>query len=134
MAKLSEVERLLLYYMQSVPSTDMIPERHYWNILLINEPGKILPIKQKLREEFNPLVEDTSVSINPIISETLIDSGKTKDPALYYELLCYETTISVVNFNNVYRGKVKWDRRLAPRRSKDGWFDLVDKVYAGQIH
>jgi hypothetical protein len=127
--KKSEIERKLLWYMYS---TD-IPERHFWNILLVNEPREIFGIRQKLREELNPLVEDTSVSLNPIVSETVIDNGKIENSELNYELFCLETTVSAVNFSNVYKGKVKWDRRLQPRKSKDGWFDFIDKIYRGGI-
>ena len=120
----------LLWYMYS---TD-IPERHFWNLLLINQPGQIRLIRQKLREELNPLVEGTSVSLNPIVSETLIDKGKIENsPELYYELFCLESTLSAINFSNVYQGKVKWDRRLQPRKSKDGWNDFIDKIYRGEI-
>jgi len=124
------IERQLLWYMYS---TD-IPERHFWNVLLINDPGQILLIRQKFHEELNPLVEDTLVSFNPIISETVIDKGKIEHSGgLHYELLCLESTVSAINFSNVYQGKVNWDRRLQPRRSKDGWFDFIDKVYGGNI-
>jgi hypothetical protein len=129
MAK-KQLERQLLWYMYS---TD-IPERHFWNVLLINDLGQIPLIKQKLREEMNPLVENTLVSLNPIVSETLIDKGKIEDSRiLHYELLCLESTVSAINFSNVYQGKVKWDRRLVPRKTKDGWNDFINKVYRGEI-
>lgn len=129
MAK-KELERQLLWYMYS---TD-IPERHFWNVLLINEPAQIPLIRQKLREELNPLVEDTLVSLNPIVTETDIDKGKIgNSKGLHYELFCLEATISAINFANVYHGKVKWDRRLVPRKTKDGWNDFIDKVYRGEI-
>ena len=123
------IERQLLWYMYS---TD-IPERHFWNILLINQPEKITLIRQKLREELNPLVEGTLVSLNPIVTETLIDNGKIENSELHYELFCLESTVSAVNFSNVYQGKVKWDRRLQPRKRKNGWNDFIDKVYRGEI-
>lgn len=129
MAK-KELERQLLWYMYSID----IPERHFWNILLINDSTQIPLIRQKLREELNPIVEDTLISLNPIVSETEIDKGKIKNSReLRYELLCLEATVSAINFANVYQGKVKWDRRLVPRRTKEGWFDFIDKVYRGDI-
>lgn len=122
-------ERQLLWYMYSANN----PERHFWNILLINEPGEIRTIKQKLHEELNPLVEDTLVSFNPIVSQTTIDTGGIENSDLRYELFCLEATVSAINFANVYQGKVEWDRRLRPRKSPEGWFDFRDKIYHGQI-
>ncbi len=129
MAK-KELERQLLWYVYSTE----IPERHFWNVLLVNEPDQILLIRQKLNEELNPLVEDTTVSINPIVSQTLIDKGKIKNSGgLHYELFCLEATVSAINFSNVYQGKVEWDRRLRPRKTAAGWFDFRDKLYHGDI-
>ncbi len=123
------VERQLLWYMYS---TD-VPERHFWNILIINEQREIDLAKQKLREELNPIMEDTLVSLKPIVTETLIDGGKIEDSDLRYELFCLETMVSAINFANVYQGKVNWDRRLQPRRRKTSWYDFIDKVYRGEI-
>jgi hypothetical protein len=123
------IERQLLWYMYS----KAIPERHFWNVLIINEQRDIDLIRQKLREELNPLVDDTLVSLNPIVNETLIDKGKTINPELYYELFCLETTVSAVNFSNIYQGKVNWDRRLRSRKTRNGWNDFIDKVYRGEI-
>ena len=124
------IERQLLWYMYSI----RIPERHFWNILLINEPDQILLIRQKLYKELNPLVEDTTVSLNPIVSETTINKGKIKNSGgLHYELFCLEATVSAINFANVYRGKVNWDRRLRPRKTVAGWFDFVDQIYRQEI-
>jgi hypothetical protein len=128
MAK-KQLERKLLWYMYSTN----IPERHFWNFLLINDSTQIPLIRQKLREELNPLVDDTLVSLNPIVSETEIDKGKIENSVLHYELFCFESTVSAVNFSNVYQGKVKWDRRLQYRKTPDGWFDFIDKVYRGEI-
>jgi len=124
------INRKLLWYMYSTE----IPERHFWNILIVNELTQIPIIRQKLREELNPLVDDTLVSLNPVVSETVIDNGIVKDSGgLHYELLCLESTVSAIDFANVYQGDVKWDRRLRPRKTKEGWFDLMDKVYEGTI-
>ncbi|OGJ12501.1 hypothetical protein A3K82_03115 [Candidatus Pacearchaeota archaeon RBG_19FT_COMBO_34_9] len=126
---MTEIERKILWYMYSENN----PERHFWNVLIINEGEKIKTAKQKLYEELSPLVEGTLVSFNPIVNEYLIDKGKIENSKLYYELLCLEATVSAVNFSNVYQGKVKWDRRLQPRKSKDGWDDFIDKIYRGEI-
>lgn len=124
------IERQLLWYMYST----RIPERHFWNILLINEPREIKTIRQKLQEELNPLVEDTTVSLRPIVSETAIDNGQIKNSGgLHYELFCLETMVSAINFANVYQGKVSWDRRLRPRKTAEGWFDFIDQIYRQEI-
>jgi hypothetical protein len=124
------IERQLLWYMYS----ENIPERHYWNFLVVNGIGKIEPLKQKLYEQLNPVVEGTNVSLKPVVSETLIDRGRIKDSTtLVYELFCLETLVSHIDFSKVYRGKVKKDRRLCPRKTKDGWNYFIDKVSQGEI-
>jgi hypothetical protein len=123
------IERQLLWYMYSGNN----PERHHWNVFLVNEPGEIDLIRQKLRIQLNPLVEGTTVSLNPIVEESTIDKGKTRDPGLHYELFHLETTVSAVDFSKIYQGKVAWDRRLRPRKTARGWFDFADKAYNGEI-
>lgn len=113
------IERKLLYGMYSTPN----PERHYWNILLINEPREIKIIQQKLYE-----------ALSPIVSRTQIDRGKINgDPRLHYELFCLESTVSKIDFLRVYQGKVKKDRRLFIRESSEGWLNFVDQIYNGKI-
>ena len=123
------IERQLLWYMYS----ENVPERHYWNILIINEQREIDLARQKLYKELNPIVEGTNVSLKPVVSETLIDKGKIKDSRLVYELFCLETMVSSIDFSRIYQGRVRKDRRLQPRRSRSGWNDFIDKVYHGEI-
>lgn len=123
------VERQLRWYMYST----RIPERHFWNILFINRLDEIEQIRQKLREELNPLVEDTLVSLKPIVSETLIDRGKINGSDLHYEIVCLEGVVSAIDFSRVYQGDVRWDRRLRPRKTVEGWYGLMDTVNRGEI-
>jgi hypothetical protein len=108
-------------------------ERHYWNILLINDNRDYGLILEKLRSQFTPTFPMEQVTLNPIRSERVIDKGKIRDSKLNYWLMNFETTVSRIDFSKVYQGKVKWDRRLAPRKTVEGWNDLIDKVYEGKI-
>jgi len=109
------VERKLLWYKSSEPN----PERHYWNFLIINEQREITQIKQRLYEQ-----------LQPVVAKKNIDNGKIFFGDLSYELFCLETPISQIDFSKVYGGKVKDDRRLQPRRTPEGWNDLIDKIFA----
>ena len=111
-------ERKLLWEMYSLPN----PERHYWNILLINEPREIKIIQQKLYE-----------ALAPVISRTDIDKGKIGMEKLHYELFRLESTVSEIDFSEVYQGKVKRDRRLFIREDPDGWLNFVDQIYNGRV-
>jgi len=114
--------------------SENIPERHYWNILIVNEQREIDLARQKLYKELNPVVEGTNLSLKPIVTDTLIDKGKIRGSSkLAYEIFCLETVVSSIDFSKVYQGKVKKDRRLYPRKTRDGWNDFIDKVFHGEI-
>jgi hypothetical protein len=112
------VERQLIWYMYSEPN----PERHFWNILGINEERELGIIKQNLYRELAPIVEEKWMYKGPI-----------KDSYLHYWLFCLETTAPKIDFSKVYQGKVKNDRRLIRRKTAEGWDDLIQKVYEGEI-
>ena len=116
---MKNIERQLLWYKHSEAN----PETHYWNILSINEPREISLLKQNLKEQLKPIEEER------LISEGLI-KGQSK---LHYEIFCLVTPICELDFSKVYKGKVRYDRRLQPRKSKDGWNDLIEKAYLGKI-
>lgn len=127
-----DIERKLLWYRYS----ESEPERHYWNILIINTPKIIKSLWQRIYRELTPPVEDTTVSFDSIVSNNLIDEGKIrKSGGLHYEFRCLEATVAHIDFSKVYRGKVnkKGDRRLEPRESPEGWFDFRDKISRGEI-
>ena len=127
--KESGIERQLLWYMYS---TDIL-ERHFWNVLIVNEQREIDLARQKLYEQLNPIVEGTNLSLKPIVNDTPIDKGKIRGSKLVYNLFCLETVVSSIDFSKMYQGKVKKDRRLYPRKTKEGWFDFIDKIYSGEI-
>ncbi len=112
------VERQILWYKASKSG----PERHFWNFLVVNEQREIEGIKQKLYGQLEPIVE-----------EKYIDRGKVCNSDLFYELFCFETPINHIDFSKVYHGRIKWDRRLQPRKDKNGWSNLVDKISHDEI-
>lgn len=111
-------ERQILWYKYSSAE----PERHNWNFLIVNEKREIAIAKQNLYEQLEPVVE-----------ERLIDKGKVFCSDLFYELFCIETPINKLDFSKVYQGKVREDRRLQPRRSINGWNNLISKIFHGDI-
>jgi hypothetical protein len=111
-------ERKLLWYKFS----EADPERHYWNFLIINAPREIGLIKQNLYDCLKPIIAEETINKSRILASDLI-----------YELFCLETTVCEIDFSKVYRGKVREDRRLYPRKRENGWNEFLDKIYLGDI-
>jgi hypothetical protein len=111
-------ERQVLWYKASKSN----PEMHIWNFLIVNEQREIDGIKQKLYGQLEPIVE-----------EKPIDKGRVGDSDLFYDLFRLETPTNHMNFSEVYLGKIRWDRRLQPRRDKNGWSSLIDKISQDEI-
>lgn len=99
------------------------PERHYYNILIINRPGPMVRTLQKLREQLTPVVE-----------EIPIDSGLIKrSGGLHYDLRTIVSTVPEPEFTKVYGGPIKRDRRLQPRKTPEGWIPLIEDLSRGRI-
>lgn len=113
------LERQILWYKKS----EAVPESHIWNFLIVNRPREIEGIKQKIYEELKSVIE-----------EKTIDEGLILDSeGLHYKIFSLTTTNPNINFNNVYLGKVRKDRRLQSRVNYDGWIDFIEKIHLGQI-
>ncbi len=117
------IERQILWYKYSDSNPSEGAERHYYNFLIINDKAKIKGIKQKLYGMLNPIIEKNEISEGGILGSKLS-----------YELFCLQPyNYKYINFSGIYRGKVKFDRRLQKRKTKGGWNSLIEKVYAGEI-
>lgn len=112
------IERQLVWYKTSKD----FPERHYWNFLLINEQREIEQIKQKLYD-----------NLGYVLEETQIDKGKIINSDLMYVLFRIEATKPELDFSRIYKGKVRKDRILQPRKSLSGWNDLINKIALGEF-
>ena len=108
-------------------------ERHFWNILIINQEREHEQILQKLYEQFTPPFPMEKDSLHSIINETVIDSGRITKSCLHYWLHNFETTVPRIDFSEVYLGEVRKDRRLSPRKTPEGWYDLIDRVCEGNV-
>jgi len=113
------VERKLLWY----KSSSSIPERHYWTFLLINENREIKQIRQKLKDQLEPIVAEKSIDRQEILGH----------PGFFYDIFTLESTSPKIDFSKVYEGKVKWDRRLQPRETNVNWSDLIDQARHGYV-
>jgi len=113
------IERKLLYYRESKNN----PEEHIWNFLIINEEREIKLIKQNIYSQLNPIYEEKT------IDQDLIPYSN----GLHYQLFTLKTVNYHLDLSKVYLGKTIKDRRLQSRTSKDGWNDLINKVYQGEI-
>ena len=99
------------------------PETHHYNFLIINKPGQIRSILQKLREQLATVVE-----------EQPIDSGLIeKSRGLHYDLRTMSSTVLEPDFSQVYQGEIRRSRRLQPRQTSDGWYDFIKSVSIGDI-
>jgi len=112
-------ERQVLWYKFS----EADPERHYWNFLLINKAEEIERIKQKLYDNLKPIISKKVIFKSPVMGQGY----------LFSELFCLETTVCELDFSKIYKGKVKQDIRLRPRKTFHGWDDFTDKIYIGDI-
>ena len=99
------------------------PERHHYNILIINRPKQISRTLQKLREQLATVVEEV-----PIDSGLIRHSG-----GLHYDLRTMVSTVLEPDFRKVYLGQIKRDRRLQPRTTPDGWLTLREDISRGLI-
>jgi len=120
------MDRQLRYWRHSEPN----PERHYWHFLIINNPREIALIKNKLNQELAPVVEEYVPGLpgRPAHSG-LIHSSE----GLHYDLFGVVSTVPEIDFSKVYQGKVRRDRRLAPRKLEEGWDVFVSRVSLGEI-
>jgi hypothetical protein len=116
------VKRQLLWYCSASEPPINIFE---WNILLINTLGEIEGIKQKLYGQLAPVEEERQIR-----SGLIPNSG-----GLHYELTTLVSTIPEINFQKIYKGKgkAKKDRRLQPKKTPEGWSDLIEKAASGNI-
>lgn len=116
------VERQLLWYMNSSPDS----ETHIYRFLMINSPRELKAIVQALHEQ---IAQTGHVIEDKVIAEDLIKGSG----GLHYSLREIETDISNLDFSQVYQGKVRHDRRLQPRRTSQGWNNLISKASKGNI-
>ena len=119
-------ERQVLWY-KSSKSKNQFPEggeeTHSYNILIVNTPDKIELIKQKLYD-----------TVQPILLDKVIRCGKAGDSGLSWELLNLVSSKNhELNPPEIYDGKFKWDRRLQPRKTPQGWDGLAEKLSQGEI-
>lgn len=113
------IERELLWY----KSSSSTPERHYWSFLVINEEREIEQIRQKLKDQLEPVVAEKSIDKQEILGH----------PGFFYDLFTLESTSPRIDFSKVYRGKIRWDRRLQPRKANVNWSDLIDQARQGYV-
>lgn len=96
------------------------PERHTYRILICNEPREINRVSQRLNEYLQPVIE----------RRTLGDGSVGTLRYLFVEL---ETPVNVEEFSQVYRGKIRRDRRLEKRKTSQGESNLIEMISAGEI-
>ena len=116
-----DIERQLLWWKDSqVSQFEAGGEIHRWNILIINAKDKIDPIKRKLYEVLNPVIEE----------KVIRSKGDIINSDLFYELFSLISSLNHnIIFSKIYRGKVKRDARLYSRKSLHGWDDFIEKIY-----
>ena len=110
------VKRKVLWY----KSSEANPERHNYNFLVINSNREINQIKQKLYERLQPITE-----------ETMIENGVVDE--LKFELFTLQSSVNTEDFSRVYRGELKKDRRLQPRKTSGGWNTFLEQIASGGI-
>lgn len=119
-------DRQVLWY-KSSKSKNQFPEGgeevHSYNILIVNTPDQIPLIRQKFYEE-----------VQPILIDKILKAGKITGSDLSFELINLVSSRNHdSNFSRAYHGKCKWDRRLQPRKTPEGWDGLAIKVSQGEI-
>ena len=102
---------------------DEIHQLFGWNFLLINEPREIGSINNKL-----------CYALEVIEERRQIDSGILKNSrGLHYDLFTLYSPTIKIDFNKIYSGCVKKDRRLQKRETRDGWNCFIDNIVFGEI-
>jgi hypothetical protein len=96
------------------------PERHTYRILIYNETREIIRISQRLKEYLQPIVEWN------ILAEGKISGGE-------YQFIEIETPKNTEVFSQVYKGKIRKDRRLEKRRTDQGESNLVEMISKEEI-
>lgn len=117
MAK-KEVQRQVLWYRAS----ENFPERHCYNVLIVNTVREINIICQRLYEQLKPIVE-----------EEVIYEGRIPRTMLHCKLISLVSPVSEVDFSKVYDGRVRPSRYLVPRQSLNGWNKFIERVVSGEI-
>ncbi len=114
------IDKQFLWYRESEAN----PERHTYNILIVNVTREIEIIMQRLR-----------MQLKPVIDERRIACGMIRNSAgLHYELWELVSPVLEPDFSKIYQGKVKGeDRRLKPRQDPNDWNDLINKVSSGKL-
>jgi hypothetical protein len=123
----SGIERQILWYKYSQSANqfrdESLGEKHFYNFLIINTPDQFPLLKQKIRD-----------ALQPILLEKDLGEGDIANSGLNFVLLSVATYYNKhLNPSRIYQGKFKWDRRLQPRRTEDGWNDLIEKLKAGEF-
>lgn len=103
-------ERKILYYRFSSEDSNL----NRWTFLIINEKSQIKLICQKIYAQFQPS------------QQISIDHGDICESDLSYDLFYLLTPQSRINLPVIYQGKTSWDRRLVPRKTRNGWNDFID--------
>jgi len=115
-----DVERKLLWwkYIESE-----FPQLFGWNFLIINELREIQMIQHKL-----------CYTLEMIEERREIDSGIIRNSGgLHYDLFTLYSPTFKLDFNEIYRGSVKRDRRLQKRETFQGWNNFIDQIVLGEI-
>jgi len=110
-----DIERKLLWwkYIESE-----IPQLFGWNFLIINHPREIKMINNRI-----------CYALEIIKEERKIDEGLIRNSeGLHYSLFTLYSPTIKINFNEVYGGLTKKDRRLQKRETIDGWNYFIDKI------
>jgi len=108
------MERQIRWEVESSPN----PEMHNYNILIINSRTEARKIQQRLNEQFNPIIDLTTLQ-NALIRGT----------KLRYLLITFQAPRKppeLIDWKKIYKGKVKRDRNLYTRHASDGLISYID--------